>query len=90
MALGEVEWYLGERCYRQLTSPDRFVVPGPPPSVIECEGPVGIGQESIYIDAFLFPDLDYAEWWATQTCGPLGGPIDERVSSFNLDLFMSI
>jgi len=38
LAPEEVEWYLGERCYRLLASPDRFMVPGSPPSVIEFEG----------------------------------------------------
>lgn len=50
LALGEVEWYLGERCYRQLASPDRFVALGPPPSVIESEGPLGLGNVGVPID----------------------------------------
>lgn len=82
LAPGEVEWYLGERCYRQLASPDRFVVPGPPPSGIESEGPVGKGEVGIPIDSYLFPELEYSEWWATQTCGPLGGPIEGEVNLF--------
>lgn len=82
VAPGEVDWYLGERCYRQLASPDRVVVLGPPPSVIESEGRVGKWEQGIPIDVFLLLEVDYSEWWATQTCGPLGGPVNEDVSSF--------
>lgn len=65
LALGEVKWYLRERCYRQLASPDRFVVPRPPPSVIELEGALGMGMVWEPIDLYLFPEVYYAKWWAT-------------------------
>lgn len=55
---------------------------GPPPSVIESKKSVGKGKVGIPIDPYLFSKLDYDEWWATQTCGPLAGPIDGQVSSF--------
>lgn len=60
LAPGEVEWYLGERCYRQLASLDKFVVPGPPPSVIKFEGALGIGNVGEPIDPYLLPDLNYS------------------------------
>lgn len=80
LAPGEVEWYLGERCYRQLASLDRFVVLGPPPSVIKSEGPLGMWKVGDPINPYLFLDLDYFEWWATQN---LGGPIEGDVILFS-------
>lgn len=47
------------------------MVPSPPPQVIETKGDLGMGKICEPIDAYLVPNMDYAEWWATQTCGPL-------------------
>lgn len=82
LAPREVECYLGERCYRQLTSLDKFVVSSPPPSVIESEGALGIGKVGEPIDPYLLSELDYSEWWATQTCRPSGGPVKGEVCLF--------
>ena len=50
------------------------MVHSPPPSVIEFEGALGTSKVGEPIDPYLIPNLDYSEWWATQNCGPLGGP----------------
>lgn len=41
------------------------------------------------IEASMFLDWakNYSEWWATQTCRPLGGPIEAQVSLFILYFF---
>lgn len=67
------------------------MVPHSPPWVIDTEGETGRGE--INIEALVFLDwaLDYSEWWATQSCGPLGSPIEAQVSfifSFEGHLFI--
>lgn len=87
LAPREVEWYLGEWYYRQIAHPEGFVVPTSPPRVIESEGTLDMGTVDEPIDAYLVLDVDYSEWWATQTFGPLAGPIEGEVRficSFNL------
>lgn len=53
------------------------MVPHSPPQVIDIEGK---GRRE-GIEAFVFLDWtrNYNEWWTTQTCGPLGGPIEAQV-----------
>lgn len=50
--------------------------------MIETEGAIGKGEIGEPIDAYLVSNMDYAKWWATQTCGPLAGPIKGEVSFF--------
>lgn len=55
----------------------------PPPRVIDTKDKASKGE--IGIDALVFLDWgrDY-EWWATQSCGPLGCLIEAQVSLFYL------
>lgn len=50
--------------------------------MIETESNLGMGKIGEPIDAYLVLDIDYAEWWATQTCSPLVGPVEGEVSLF--------
>lgn len=52
--------------------------------MIESEGDLGMGKVGEPIDPYLVPDMDYSKWWATQTCGPLGGPVEGEVYLFTL------
>ncbi len=83
IAIDKITMYLRERCWLQVgVGVEDFVVPHPPLRVIDIEGEAGRGE--IGIDALVFLDWgrDYREWWATQSCGPLGGPIEPQVSLF--------
>lgn len=83
MPLGEVTIYLGERCWRQVGGGfEELVVPHPPPRVIESEGASNLRDEGIDASGFLDWARDYPGWWATQSCGPLGGPVEPSVSVF--------
>lgn len=75
--------YFRERCWHQVgVGVEDFVVPHPPPRVINTKGEAYRGE--IGIDALVFLDWgkDYNEWWATQSCGPIGGLIESQVSLF--------
>lgn len=88
MALGEVTIYLSERCWREVgVGLEEFIVPHPPPWVIESEGASNLGDEGIDALGFLDWAKDYSEWWAAQTCGPLGGPVEPPVSAFDFIIF---
>lgn len=81
MALSEATIYLEERCWPYVGGgAEEFVVPHSPPRVIDTEGATGRGEEGIKASKFLDWARDYREWWATQTCGPLGGPIELPIS----------
>lgn len=83
VALGKVTMYLGERYWRQIGGGVKtFVVPHPPPSVIETEGVTTLRNEGTDASEFLDWTRDYLEWWVTQICGPLGGPVEPPVSLF--------
>lgn len=57
-----------------------FVVPHPPPSVIDTKGATGLGDKGIDAAPFLNWAQDYHRWWSTQSYGPLGGLIEPSVS----------
>lgn len=54
------------------------------PRVIETEGALRRGEIGQPIDAYLVLDVDYVEWWATQTYGPLVCPVEAEVYSYSL------
>lgn len=84
IAIDKVTVYLRERCWLQVrVGVEDFVVLHQPLRVIDTKGEAGKGK--IGIDALVFLDWgrDYREWWATQSYGLLGGPIEPQVSAFN-------
>jgi len=58
------------------------VVPHLPPQVIDIEGEVDRGEMGINASVYRDWGRDYSEWWATQSCGPLGSPFKPHMSSF--------
>lgn len=82
MGLGKITMYLGERCWHQIGGGvEGFVVPHSPPRVIDIEGEMGRGEIGLEASVFLDWTRNYGEWWATQTCGPLGSPIEPQLGS---------
>lgn len=54
----------------------------PLPWVINTEGEASRGEIGIDASVFLDWGRDHSEWWANQSCGPLGGPIEPLMSLF--------
>lgn len=50
--------------------------------MIDTEQAIGRGEEGIEASTFLDWAMNYSEWWATQTYGPLGSPVEAHVSLF--------
>lgn len=46
---------------------------------LETKGLLGKGVIREPIDAYLVPNINYVEWWATQTYRPLIGPVEAKV-----------
>lgn len=61
-----------------------FIAPHSPPLVMDTEVETRRGETGIEASVFLDWARNYSEWWATQTCGPLGGPVEAQVSLFYL------
>lgn len=59
-----------------------------PPRVIDTKGETSRGETSIEALIFLDWAQDYSEWWATQSCGPLGGLVEAQVSFIFLRTFI--
>lgn len=83
IAIDDVTMYLEKRCWLQVgIGVEDFVVPHLPLRVIDIEGEASKGEIGIDVLVFLDWGRDYKEWWVTQSCGPLGGPIKSQVSLF--------
>lgn len=50
--------------------------------MIKGEGTDNLGDEATDASGFLDWARDYPEWWATQSCGPLGGPVGPTVNAY--------